>query len=609
VIRGAAGHKAKVVSFNALTRNVLLIIAYALVAFFSYHSAWFNSPAWPGWDGNHTSASWDTPGWDWDFVDCVYFAMVTMTTVGYGDMPTLTQSMRIWTMVFGFVGVTVVAGSITVIADYITEQGRKNFIQHQRVLLRDAEEVGKTVKDIMKNGASSATARKLTTAPRGRTALKAVLALRWIALFFVLCILLGEIENATFGCGFLVGSWTCGSPHECELWKNGALPSDGPDADRGSCWSWVDELYYGVITMLTIGYGDVSAHTKGGKLLSAFLVIFGLLAFTILLAELNELQQAKRLGAEKTLPERIFELREVIEQDNDGTVTADEYIIFTLKKMGKVDDDTLGLLREQFTALDADHSGCLDVADIDMLEKACKLLNGSGAPTEAELRELGIEISPPTSPSKLAPPASPYLSPNLSPAKEAKLARKRKDGSSPPTSQQPSPSKSPSAAGYAKAGFPSAAPSAARASSPTRSAARAPAVARSAHGSARGTISPTLSPRSCTENDESTDADDERTHGDVHAAPIVRSPAATSRARAASAMLGGVLKPRQAEWEANIELEMARRRREIASLGEGVQARETVADLVYELHVLRKWLAGDETAVIAQPEKPVVQSL
>ena len=40
--------------------------------------------------------------------------MVTMTTVGYGDMPTLRQEMRLFTLFFGFVGVTVVAGSINV---------------------------------------------------------------------------------------------------------------------------------------------------------------------------------------------------------------------------------------------------------------------------------------------------------------------------------------------------------------------------------------------------------------------------------------------------------------------------------------------------------------
>ena len=31
-------------------------------------------------------------GWDWDFVDCLYFTMATLTTVGYGDHPRLSQA-------------------------------------------------------------------------------------------------------------------------------------------------------------------------------------------------------------------------------------------------------------------------------------------------------------------------------------------------------------------------------------------------------------------------------------------------------------------------------------------------------------------------------------
>ena len=51
-------------------------------------------------------------------------------------------------------------------------------------------------------------------------------------------------------------------------------------------------------------------------------------------------------------------------------MTAEEYILFNLKKMGKVEDETLALLRDQFKALDADGSGELDADDIEMLSLA-----------------------------------------------------------------------------------------------------------------------------------------------------------------------------------------------------------------------------------------------
>ena len=98
------------------------------------------------------------------------------------------------------------------------------------------------------------------------------------------------------------------------------------------------------------------------------------------------MKQAQRMGADKSLKERIKELEEVIEADNDGTVSPEEYIIHNLKKMGKVDDETLGLLRDQFAALDADGSGELDKDDIAMLTAACEILEqqgGAPAPTAA----------------------------------------------------------------------------------------------------------------------------------------------------------------------------------------------------------------------------------
>ena len=59
--------------------------------------------------------------WDWHFIDSMYFTMATLTTVGYGDMPTLPQHMRLITIVFGLVGVLVIAGQIGVVVDYLAE--------------------------------------------------------------------------------------------------------------------------------------------------------------------------------------------------------------------------------------------------------------------------------------------------------------------------------------------------------------------------------------------------------------------------------------------------------------------------------------------------------
>lgn len=41
-------------------------------------------------------------------------------------------------------------------------------------------------------------------------------------------------------------------------------------------WSYLDSLYFSVITLTTVGYGDFSPQTSGGKLFTIFYIFIGL---------------------------------------------------------------------------------------------------------------------------------------------------------------------------------------------------------------------------------------------------------------------------------------------------------------------------------------------
>jgi len=41
-------------------------------------------------------------------------------------------------------------------------------------------------------------------------------------------------------------------------------------------WSWIDCLYFSVVTLTTVGYGDFAPVTTGGKLFTIFYIIIGL---------------------------------------------------------------------------------------------------------------------------------------------------------------------------------------------------------------------------------------------------------------------------------------------------------------------------------------------
>jgi potassium channel subfamily K len=140
-------------------------------------------------------------------------------------------------------------------------------------------------------------------------------------------------------------------------------------------WSGVDSIYFSVITLTTVGFGDVTPQTQGGRIFASFLLPIGLITFTIVLGGMGEeLAKVGKKGG-KTLKQLLKDLQDVIEQDDDGTVSEEEYIIFSLKQDGKVDDDTLDILSKQFKALDADGSGELDGDDVKLLSAKCDELH------------------------------------------------------------------------------------------------------------------------------------------------------------------------------------------------------------------------------------------
>jgi len=53
-------------------------------------------------------------------------------------------------------------------------------------------------------------------------------------------------------------------------------------------WRWIDSIYFSVITLTTVGYGDLHPVTDFGKIFTIFYILFGigiLLSFLNLFAE------------------------------------------------------------------------------------------------------------------------------------------------------------------------------------------------------------------------------------------------------------------------------------------------------------------------------------
>jgi voltage-gated potassium channel Kch len=68
-------------------------------------------------------------------------------------------------------------------------------------------------------------------------------------------------------------------------------------------WSWIDSFYFTVITLATVGYGDLTPTTPVGKLVAVIFVISGVgifLAFLNKVVERRVEQHKKRLDTKRS---------------------------------------------------------------------------------------------------------------------------------------------------------------------------------------------------------------------------------------------------------------------------------------------------------------------
>ncbi len=72
-------------------------------------------------------------------------------------------------------------------------------------------------------------------------------------------------------------------------------------------WRWIDSFYFSVITLTTVGYGDMSPQTDFGKIFTAFYVIIGI---GILLGFINAYYEFRRQKLMQLRDERFKKRKE-----------------------------------------------------------------------------------------------------------------------------------------------------------------------------------------------------------------------------------------------------------------------------------------------------------
>ena len=143
-------------------------------------------------------------------------------------------------------------------------------------------------------------------------------------------------------------------------------------------WQYDDSLYWAVVTITTVGFGDFYPETSGGKVFTIFFAIFGVFYVSSALNELaqypmmllgkrNEIRIIDQFGSsmdehqvESLINNDFFDRVPSLKGDRpDGKtqLSRAEFVLMVLNMMDKLQEKDAILLCALFDSLDSDSNG------------------------------------------------------------------------------------------------------------------------------------------------------------------------------------------------------------------------------------------------------------
>lgn len=246
-------------------------------------------------------------------VDAIYFCIVTMCTIGYGDITPNSTATKLFSILFVLVGFGFIDILLSGMVSYMLDL-QENYLL--KAVKEGREKVNPTsyIIDFQKG--------------RMRIRMKVGLALGVV----VLCIAIGAIVM-----------------HFVERLV------------------WVDAFYLSVMSVTTVGYGDRAFTTMPGRIFASVWLLVSTLAVArafLYLAEARVDRRHRRmakyvLGQDMTISQFL-----AADIDNNGFVSKSEYVIYKLKEMGKVSEKDIIQICKTFERIDSSNCGKITLNDL-----------------------------------------------------------------------------------------------------------------------------------------------------------------------------------------------------------------------------------------------------
>ncbi|XP_043710658.1 two-pore potassium channel 5-like [Telopea speciosissima] len=248
-------------------------------------------------------------------VDALYFCIVTMCTIGYGDIAPLTPATKLFACAFVLVGFGFIGILLSGMVNYVVDLQENMILDSIRA----------------STGAGGFSAKNyIFDAEKGRMRIRMKVALALGVV--VLCI----------GTGTMIFYFV-------------------------EHLGFVDSIYLSVMSVTTVGYGDKAFETLSGRIFACLWLLFSTLAVArafLYLAEARIDKRHRRIT--NWVLQRSITVEDFLAADvnNHGFISKSDYVIYKLKEMGKIGEKDILQICTQFTKLDRNKSGKIKLPDI-----------------------------------------------------------------------------------------------------------------------------------------------------------------------------------------------------------------------------------------------------
>jgi hypothetical protein len=295
----------------------------------------------------------------WSFVDAAYFAIVTATTVGYGDVSPQKPAARLFGCFFAVIGV----GAIGVALGHVATFLHMKHEQLRRMLQQAALEATKLTLNVA--GDTVVQTGKAMTSKKQQSAwskmrYKLVKRTKPVRKLFGMTREQGHVA-AKVGAAFV------------PLLVFVLLGCVVGRAFEKEQWSWLDSIYWAVISMSTVGYGDLCPYAHNSRLYCIFFIPLSVVALVGCIGTVTQLlvkQDKKEVGDVKGI------LRRSLKRFPGGKISKARFVIFMLEQMKLCEPEDLEHTEQQFQKLDRDGNGSIKLAHPNDVKRKTPIVNG-----------------------------------------------------------------------------------------------------------------------------------------------------------------------------------------------------------------------------------------